>query len=339
MKSCLLNFFWRREHRSIQKRMCSKIIIRIFFKKKSPLKEKKLISRFTRVEDCVREWRPSWPLLRVVTLLRESSLCAFSCHASRPRDIRCIKPSLSFFSAFLFLWKASLKTKCSVNVFLYPFVLFPIFRTLFWLLWFDFSPKSKISWFHFLVFTLMFPVLFLSSCFCQGDLMAEDETRHQEKWVKWVVTMVNKVWKGGLLLACFFSMNEGLSWWTWINQGECLGWWFLARFGSNSVFVVIEWVVCDTDSSRDTRKWMLIIISLCFLSLSLHFYSLYVYPPFPQHLAKSYWKDWATWGGEAELGGFDGLWRRSKEEDRARKTKSCGKTTQWHGRENKQTGR
>ena len=51
------------------------------------------------------------------------------------------------------------------------------------------------------------------------------------------------------------------------NQGECLGWWFLARFGSNGVFLVIEWLVCDTDSPRYTRKWMLIIISLC-LSLS-----------------------------------------------------------------------
>ena len=30
-------------------------------------KRKKLISRFTRVEDRVRDWRPSWPLLRVVT--------------------------------------------------------------------------------------------------------------------------------------------------------------------------------------------------------------------------------------------------------------------------------
>ena len=58
-------------HILIQKRMCSKIIIRICFKKKSPLKKKKLISRFTRVEDRVREWRPSWPLLRVVPLLSE----------------------------------------------------------------------------------------------------------------------------------------------------------------------------------------------------------------------------------------------------------------------------
>ena len=68
------------------------------------------------------------------------------------------------------------------------------------------------------------------------------------------------------LVGVFLSMTEGLSWWTWINQRERLGWWFLARFGSNSVFLVIEWLVFDTDSPRDIRWWMLIIISPCCLS-------------------------------------------------------------------------
>ena len=68
------------------------------------------------------------------------------------------------------------------------------------------------------------------------------------------------------LVGVFFSMTGGLSWWTWINQRECIGWWFLARLGSNGVFLVIEWLVCDTDSPRDIRWWMLIIISLCCLS-------------------------------------------------------------------------
>ena len=68
------------------------------------------------------------------------------------------------------------------------------------------------------------------------------------------------------LVGVFLSMTESLSWWTWINHGEGHGWWFLARLGSNSVFLVIEWLVCDTDSPRYTRKWMLIIISLCPLS-------------------------------------------------------------------------
>ena len=41
-------------------------------------------------------------------------------------------------------------------------------------------------------------------------------------------------------------------------------------------------------------------------------------------MAKKYWKDLATCGGEAEPRGFNGLCRRSKE-DRARKTKIGGK--------------
>ena len=190
-----------------------------------------------------------------------------------------------FFSSFLFfLWKHHVK-KCYVNVFLCPFVLFPIFWTLFWLLCFDCSSKSKTSWqkIHFFLFS---PPCFyshvscpfcLSLCFCQGDLIAEDKTRHQEKWVKPMVGMVNKVWKRGLLLACFSAWPK-----VWVDGPEstrenALADDFLARLGSNSVFLVIEWLVCALESPRYTRKWMLIIISLCFLSL--HFYSLYVYPP------------------------------------------------------------
>ena len=44
----------------------------------------------------------------------------------------------------------------------------------------------------------------------------------------------------------------------------------------------------------------------------------------------------ATWNGEAETRGSNGLCRRSKE-DRARK--KCGKATPWFGRETKQSGR
>ena len=46
----------------------------------------------------LRDWKLSWSLPRAVTLLSEWSLYTFSCHWSRPRDIRCIEPSLSFFA-------------------------------------------------------------------------------------------------------------------------------------------------------------------------------------------------------------------------------------------------
>ena len=99
-----------------------------FLYKKKHLFEKTL-SISTCVEDRVRDRRLSWPLLRVetwLTWLKQSSLCAFGCHWSRPRDIRCIKPFLSFtfffwtkvgfmFSYFLkkfFLWHFLLFTNC-----------------------------------------------------------------------------------------------------------------------------------------------------------------------------------------------------------------------------------
>ena len=64
----------------------------ISFNKIKSLKKKKnrkkLISGFARVEDRVRDWRLSWPLLLVATQLSESGLCALSCHSliSAPLD-------------------------------------------------------------------------------------------------------------------------------------------------------------------------------------------------------------------------------------------------------------
>ena len=189
--------------------------------------------------------------------------------------------------------------------------------------------------FIFLFLFSCFLSFFLSSCFCQSDLMAEDKTRHQEKWVKPMVGMVTKVWKGVFCWRVF--EHDRRSELMDLNQpGRMeaddfwLGW---------AAIVCFLWLseLCVTQTARGTPA------SECLSSypyvFSLHFYSLYVYPPFPQHLPKSYWKDWATWGGEAEPRGFDGLCRRSKEEDRARNTKNWGKTTQRLGRENKQTGR
>ena len=49
-------------------------------------------------------------------------------------------------------------------------------------------------------------------------------------------------------------------------------------------------------------------------------FSLFMLTLLPQHVAKSYKKDWATSGRENEPRGFNGLCRRSKE-DRARKKK------------------
>ena len=81
------------------------------------------------------------------------------------------------------------------------------------------------------------------------------------------------------LVVVFLSMTKSLSRWTRINQGECVGSFFLAKFGSNSVFLVIGWLMCDTDSPRDIRKWRLLSSSLNVLSHSLSIFTLHVFPP------------------------------------------------------------
>ena len=138
--------------------------------------------------------------------------------------------------------------------------------------------------FIFLFLFSCFLSFFLSSCFCQGDLMAEDKTRHQEKWVKPMVGMVNKVWKGGLLLACFWAWPK-----VWVDGPEStresaladdfwLGW---------APIVCFLWLsdLCVTQTARGTPA------SECLSSspyvFSLHSYSPHVHPP-PQHLPKSY---------------------------------------------------
>ena len=96
----LLNFFWRKEHRLIQKRMCSKIIIRIFFKRNIPQKKNLFQDSHALRIACANEG----PLDHCCVSWRcwESQVCV---HSVVIHHIRHIKPSLSFFSAFLFLRK------------------------------------------------------------------------------------------------------------------------------------------------------------------------------------------------------------------------------------------
>ena len=68
-----------------------------------------LVSEFTCVEDRVRDWRFSRPLLRVATQLSDSTLCAFSGHSliSASLDIHHTNVFaflLFFFSAWLKVW-------------------------------------------------------------------------------------------------------------------------------------------------------------------------------------------------------------------------------------------
>ena len=205
----------------------------------------------------------------------------------------------------------------SLHLLVHPFLLF--------------SPFSSLSFLHSFFLSLSLSVfLFL--------FMTEDKTRHQEKWVKAVVRMVTNVWKGGLLLACF---------WAWLKVSvdgpESTKESALADdfwLGLTAI-VCFLWLsdLCVTQTARGTPASECLTSSPSVLSLSIFTLFLLMFTLLPQHVAKSYWKDWSTWGGEAEPRRFDGLCRRSKEEDRAGNTKNWGKTTPWHGRENKQTGR
>ena len=248
------------------------LIIWIFFNKIPQKKEqKKLTSIFARVEDRVRDWRLSWPLLRVATSLSQSGLCALTCHWSRPRDIRCISPSLSFFSS---LHLSSLFFQCL------PLTLFFFSSGFCWFLRFTCSSKSKCSWqkftfsaFHFFVFILIF-----LSFSCEGELMAEDKKPHQNKWVKAMVRMVTRVWKS-LFLACFFK-HDWMSELMELNQTRRMLWLIIFRQGLAAI-VCFLWFsdLCVTQTARGTpASECFSIVSSCF-SLPLHFYSLYVYTP------------------------------------------------------------
>ena len=230
---------------------------------------------------------------------------------------------------FCFCWVPFLFHLVPFNIFFQHFFLCSLFPSSFGSSLLLFSPFSSLSFLHSFFFSPSLSVfLFL--------FMTEDKTRHQEKWVKAVVRMVTNVWKGGLLLACF---------WAWLKVSvdgpESTKESALADdfwLGLTAI-VCFLWLsdLCVTQTARGTPASECLSSSPSVFSLST--FTLLMFTLLPQHVAKSYWKDWATWGGEAEPRRFDGLCRRSKEEDRARKTKSCGKTTQWHGRRNKQTGR
>ena len=158
--------------------------------------------------------------------------------------------------------------------------------------------------------------------------------------------------------------NEWSQWWQWSTKSE------------KEVFcwrVFSAWTKVSVDGPESTKEnaladdfWLGLAAIVCFLwlselcvtqtvrgtpasecsssspyvlSLSLSTFTLFMFTLLPQHVATSYWKDWPTWGGEAEPGRLSGLCRRSQEEGRAGNTKNWAKTTPWHGRGNKQTGR
>ena len=165
-----------------------------------------------------------------------------------------------------------------------PLVFSNCFFVFFGFLCFARSTKKLIAKNHFFLcsfpcFNSHVPCPFFSPHgFCQGDLMTEDKTRQQEKWVKAVVGMVTNVWKGGLLLACFSAWLQ-----VWVGGPESttesaladdfwLGW---------AAIVCFLWLsdLCVTQRARGTPASELLSSSPYVFSLSQNFYSHYVYPP------------------------------------------------------------
>ena len=214
-----------------------------------------------------------------------------------------------------------------MNFFLYPFYHLPIVSFfLISLLHLFFESKffmtEKSLFPHFislLLFSCFLSFFYLSSCFVKRIWWAGGQNTSSREIIegsggKWPPRSEKK---GPLLFFFVWAWPK-----VWVDGPESKkenapADHFSARLGSNSVFLVTEWLVCDTDSPRDIRQWMLSIISLWF-SFSLSSFTLFMFTLFPQHVAKRYCKDWAAWGGEAAPRGPNGLCRRSME-DRARK--------------------
>ena len=154
--------------------------------------------------------------------------------------------------------------------------------------------------------------------------LTEDKTRHQEKWVKAVVGLVTKVWKGGLLLACFSAWPK-----VWVGGPESTKESALADdsglgLAAMVCFLWLSDLLCDIDSWRNIRWWNA-YHHLFMFSLSLHFYSSLCLPSFLNTWQKVTGKIGQLEAVKLNLEDSSGLCRRSKE-DRARKTNICGKS-------------
>ena len=242
------------------------------------------------------------------------------CQAFSEKFFKKSSPSCVFFIEIL----SSQYSPCKKNCFFektsfYLLLIFFTISIVFWrgkeegnLVNFQLSKKNCCVFRHvfhdkkFTFFLFSFPFFFSFSCpffsLGHGDHMADDKTRHPEKRVKPMVGMVTKVWKKSFV-GVFLSMTESRSWWTRVNQGDCVR--PLDILGKGSAIVCFWWL---TDLSGTPASEGL---SSCSQTSNVRRRS---------------------WTKRIK-------WYVSKIRSCARKTKKCGKATQWIGRGNKQTGR
>ena len=245
--------FLRKEHILIQKRMCSNMIIRIFFKQNLPSKKNLFQdSHALRIpcaiesplDHCCVSWRTWASKVYVHSVVIDLGRGHLLHQAISHTD-----------SAFLFfinkkaMWKNVMQMSFFTLLFSFQFSEhFSDFFASIVLQNQKFHGRIFIfSSFHFLVFILMFPFLFcLSLCFCQGDLIAED--KHITKRNEW-------------------------------KQPRRMSW--LMIFLGLAAIVCFLWLsdLCVTQTARGTPASECWSSSPYVLSLSPHSYSPHVYPP------------------------------------------------------------
>ena len=159
----------------------------------------------------------------------------------------------------------------------------------------------------FFLLSCFFSCFFLSSCFVKGIWW--QGTKHaikRNEWRQWWEWSRSSE-KGGPLLVFSAWLK------VWVDGPESTkenaSADFSARFGSNSVFSC-DSVTCVRHRQPAQHPRVNAEHHLLMFSLSLSIFTLFMFTLLPQHVAKSYWKEWATWGGEAEPWGF--FWSVSK---------------------------
>ena len=170
--------------------------------------------------------------------------------------------------------------------------------------------KITFSAFHFLVFVLMFTVLFFSlDVFVKGIWW--QRTKHVTKRNEW-----RQWWEWSPMsdkeVSCWRVFeHDWRSELVDLNQPRRVPWLMILGLVWQQWCVSCDWVTCvwHRQPAGHTLVNAYHHLPLFFLSLSLSLSTLILlmFTLLPQHVAKSYWKDWATWGGEAEPGGSSGL--------------------------------
>ena len=186
-----LNLFFGGKHYWI---FCSKIIIWNFCQKKDFFKKKKTKNKNKNFFIHMRR-RAHTHLKALFTIaasrdvVERVSPCAFSCHWSRPRDIRCINPSLLFF-LFFFFKKILLFSNCFFSDFASQF----------------FHGTTSLFTLFISFFYLVSCPFFLSSCFVKGIWW--QKTKHvikRNEWKQWWEWSPRSEKRRSLLLACFWA--------------------------------------------------------------------------------------------------------------------------------------